>query len=98
MRRPFTITMLLMSCLWLGSFPKLGGDVSAATIPQPNTLSAAEKKGGWQLLFDGHSTHGWRNYGKKTLNPQWQVEDGALTLKGPGGGDIVTDREFKDFE
>jgi len=46
----------------------------------PNTLTAAEKAAGWKLLFDGKSTAGWHNYGKKTVGSSWKIENGALTL------------------
>lgn len=61
-----------------------------------NSLSEAEKADGWQLLFDGESTNGWHNYLKNTLEG-WQVEDGILFTPGKQG-DIVTDREYENFE
>jgi hypothetical protein len=63
----------------------------------PNVLSEAEKTAGWQLLFDGKSTAGWHGYGRSGMPDGWQVVDGALTRAG-AGGDIVTDRRFKNFE
>jgi hypothetical protein len=66
---------------------------------QLNTLSEKEKKEGWQLLFDGSTTKGWHLFGKPgTMKPQWIVEDGTLTLTEKGGGDIVTDEEYENFE
>ena len=69
---------------------------SAAT---PNQLTAEEKAAGWKLLFDGKTTNGWRSF-KKTSFPArgWVVEDGWLHCLGNGGGDIITDAEFDDFE
>src|SRR5688500_2308339 len=55
-----------------------------------NTLTEAEKKAGWVLLFDGKSLDSWRNYKKQTISDKWQVKDGAIVLAGKGGGDIVT--------
>ena len=73
--------------------------VATLAIAQtPNTLTDKEKKDGWQLLFDGKSTKGWRNYRSKTLNPQWKVQDGALIFTEKGGGDIVSNDEFENFE
>ncbi len=63
-----------------------------------NTLSPVERKAGWQLLFDGKTLTGWRGYKKPEIGAAWKAVDGALTLDGPGGGDIMTDQEFSDFE
>jgi len=62
-----------------------------------NSLTDAEKAAGWRLLFDGHTTAGWRNYGKPKISDGWTVQDGALTRTG-AGGDIITTDEFKNFE
>ena len=60
--------------------------------------STPSKPGAWQPLFDGVSTRGWHNVGKDTLDPRWQATDGTLVLTEAGGGDIVTDAQFADFE
>ena len=72
--------------------------------PQPppasttqNSLTDAEQSAGWRLLFDGHTTTGWRDYGKQTLSDGWVVQDGALTRTG-AGGDIISNDEFGNFE
>lgn len=64
---------------------------------QPASEPTAE---GWQPLFDGKTTRGWRGYRQKSFPTQgWTVEDGCLkhTARG-GGGDIVTERTFDEFE
>ena len=63
-----------------------------------NTLSEAEKKAGWKLLFDGESTEGWRNYRKDSISDGWKVEDGALVRGEGGAGDIVTEDQYGSFE
>lgn len=67
---------------------------------RPNTLNAQEREAGFRLLFDGRTTAGWRAYGGEEFPEQgWVVEDGCLVHRaGGGGGDIVTDAEFSDFE
>lgn len=66
-----------------------------------NTLSAREKKEGWQLLFNGHTTEGWHTYGKTSAGAGWKADGGALhidvSLK-DGRGDLVTDREYENFD
>lgn len=62
-----------------------------------NRLTEAERAAGWMLLFDGESLDGWRNFKAEGVRPGWSVVDGTLQHT-EGGGDIVTDREFTDFE
>jgi len=65
-----------------------------------NKLTKKEKKEGWELLFDGKTTKGWRNYGKPSISG-WNVVDGILQNSGIGsdhGGDIVSNGLYEDFE
>src|SRR5689334_5321765 len=71
----------------------------------PNTLTDAEKKAGWMLLFDGHSLDGWRGYKKPdATDSRWQVENGTLTLTANNGKDthgerdIISKDTFEQFE
>lgn len=77
----------------------MGGMIMAQ---KPNTLSKKEKKEGWKLLFDGHTTTGWHTYLRDTVGAKWQVKDGALvfdpTQPASGGGDIVTNDQYENFE
>lgn len=78
----------------------------ASTVAGVNELSEKEKQDGWELLFDGESTDGWRGYLRESFPEKgWVIEDGALKVQGSGageagggGGDIIFDEEFKDFE
>ena len=69
----------------------------AAHAAEPNTLTDAERRAGWDLLFDGRSLAGWRGYNRADLPAGWAVRDGALARIGPGG-DIITESQFDDFE
>ncbi len=60
-------------------------------------------QGEWIMLFDGVSLHGWHGFNKPGMVDNWVVEDGVLTCLGKTGGgdiggDIVTAREFGNFE
>ncbi len=63
-----------------------------------NQLTDSEKRSGWQLLFDGESTDGWRNYNKDGLSAGWKIVDGALVRAEKGAGDIITEKKYKAFE
>lgn len=72
---------------------------AALVLQANNTLTTAEVKAGWRLLFDGKSTKGWHNFKSKTIRPGWQVKDGTLTVADQNNaGDIVTDGKFDWFE
>ncbi|WP_316809021.1 DUF1080 domain-containing protein [Pedobacter agri] len=74
--------------------------LSACILLAVTQIAQAQK--GFKPLFDGKTTTGWHTYNKTTVGSGWQVQDGALHLdpktKGTdGGGDLVTDKEYKDF-
>lgn len=66
-----------------------------------NTLTKAEKKAGWILLFDGESLDGWRGYNMDKAPDCWRVEDGILKIINEGGAEsaegIITDKKYKGF-
>ncbi len=67
---------------------------------QHNTLTKTEKADGWELLFDGKTLDGWKDYNGTGLTESWTVVDGCIQAKGEGSdasGYIVTEREFENF-
>ncbi len=87
------------ACEWAGSgFVTLPAEWTDTRTH--NALTDAEKAAGWQLLFDGRSTTGWRGFKKDAFPTEgWSVDSGTLFHKpGSGGGDLVTKDEFGDFE
>lgn len=65
-----------------------------------NHLDEAEQKDGFVSLFDGRTMAGWRAYrSDKPPTQGWVVRDAALVHEARGGGgDLVTEEEFGDFE
>ncbi len=78
-------------------------------IPQisylTNRLTKQEKNNGWQLLWDGKTSQGWRgarldHFPKKG----WKMKEGILSVEKSGGGesdnggDIVTIKKYANFE
>lgn len=92
----------LIIALLIGTVQIVHAQVST---PLLNALNDAERKEGWELLFDGVSTNGWHKYGGAPIGAAWKVAEGCLYLdpsnkddwQVKGGGDIVTNKEFKNF-
>lgn len=84
--------------LCLSTLLVLGNPLAAAEPTPPNTLSISEKMAGWELLFDGKTTDGWRNYKQDDVSDGWVIEDGALIRKDNGAGDIITKDQYEHFE
>lgn len=77
--------------------------LSACTMgygQEHNTLTEQEREEGWQLLFDGATSEGWRGYDEEDFPERgWTTDDGMLTIHaGEGGGDIITTGQYADFE
>jgi hypothetical protein len=68
--------------------------------PEYNLLTQEEVSQGWELLFDGKTFDGWRNFGKDSI-VGWVIDSGSLLALGQGGdhaNDIITIDQFRDFE
>jgi hypothetical protein len=66
-----------------------------------NKLTEQEKKEGWTLLFDGTTTNGWHTWKSDDVTPRWKAGNGELYLDKAvesGKGDIVTDKEYENYE
>jgi len=65
-----------------------------------NTITKAEEKAGWKLLFDGKTTNGWRLY-QNIQADGWQIINGELIskMKGPTKrADLITVEQHDNFE
>jgi len=74
-------------------------------IVTKNNLTFQEKKEGWQMLWDGKTTDGWRGAKIDAFpNQGWVIENGELIVLASGGaesaagGDIVTTQDYSNFE
>jgi hypothetical protein len=96
MKNLSTLLILLVSLFMMSCVEKTGS----------NQLTKKEKAEGWQLLFDGKTTDGWRGYGKQTFPNGWMIMDETLMCQGSGrgeagakeGGDIIYTKKFSNFD
>lgn len=74
------------------------------SFAQDNVLTKKEKSEGWQLLWDGKTTEGWRG-AKIAEFPKagWRIDNGELIVVSAGGeestngGDIITNKKYSNF-
>ncbi|QCX01361.1 DUF1080 domain-containing protein [Aggregatimonas sangjinii] len=74
-------------------------------VDKKNELTKNEADQGWKMLWDGETTEGWRGAKLDSFPEQgWIIEDGELIVLSTGGeesaagGDIVTTKNYGDFE
>ncbi len=79
--------------------PKVADDNVLAPIPDSTTVAASTPA---DTLFDGKTLAGWHGYNKTGAVKNWTVEDGVLVCHGAAhgdtGGDLVTDKDYANFE
>jgi len=99
--------ILIMGCNMQESKQKKEKEdvVAIEAADRPNTLSKKELEDGWILMFNGLTADGWRSHnGERFPDTGWEVVDGTLHVIGSGmgeaggGGDILFDRKFSNFE
>lgn len=71
----------------------------------PNHLTDKQKAEGWELLWDGKTTKGWKGFRLDEFPESgWEIKDGVLSVlasdgaESANGGDIVTTELYGNFE
>lgn len=84
---------------------KYSKETSIEPLNTKNQLTQFEAEEGWEMLWDGESTDGWRGAKLDEFPDKgWEIENGVLTVLASGGeesaagGDIVTNDMYSDFE
>ena len=82
-------------------FVALSFSVPGLFAGELNSLTEAEQKAGWQLLFDGKNINKhWCNLGQKNVTGEgWAMEKGVLVKQqGKKAGNLLTRRTWTDYE
>ena len=98
----FLIFSVVFAAAYLTGCGQRAEKAAEETTVQHNVLTQEEIDEGWELLFDGKTTTGWRGFRKEdlTIDEGWYAHQGNLVSQGIGGdigGDIVTNRQFENF-
>jgi len=86
-----------MRRLILGVLFTVAAAAALTAATDQNTLTAAEKKDGWKLLFDGKTTTGWRGWKQQSAPDGWKAVDGALARVAKAG-DLMTVDQYVSFD
>ena len=68
--------------------------ILAATV-RADDKPAEKPPEGFKTLFNGKDLDGWKATGKAEV---WAAEGGSIVCKGGGGGWLLTEKEYGDFE
>jgi len=94
--RAYLSFVLLTCALSVAGFAQ---SLNPPEAPRPQ-LTPEETAEGWQLLFDGESTNGWKGVNRADFPYNgWAVENGYIRTLKPGPvGDIITKGEYRNFD
>ena len=92
--------------LSLAGIVSCNDNTETAATDSPDTAQVetpVAKTNEWESLFDGKTLNGWHGFNKKGDSiKNWTIEDGATVCLGAAkdahGGDIVSDKEYGNFE
>lgn len=80
-------------------------EMAVEPVNTKNQLTYNEEENGWEMLWDGETTNGWRGARLDEFPDNgWIVKNGELVILASGGeesaagGDIVTTELYGDFE
>ncbi len=97
-----TCTVLLV--MGIVSCANQGTAITATknSTPSDTTKKMRSENGNWTSLFDGKTLNGWHGFNKPGEIKNWTIEDGSMVClgaaEGDTGGDIVSDKEYENFE
>ncbi|MFT5706666.1 MAG: hypothetical protein ACI9ES_000953 [Oceanospirillaceae bacterium] len=72
--------------------------LSPFSFASDNQLSTQESASGWHLLFNGKDLSEWRNFNQHDVNANWVIDQGAMHLSKGGGGDLISQKVYENFE
>jgi len=78
----------------------LGSLLLSACSQKANVLTEQEKTQGWELLFNGENLDNWKMYNGGDVTG-WIIKDNCIVALGKGGdigGDIITKKQYDNFE
>lgn len=100
MRKNLFLLVAAILAIGVSCKPKTAQQETSETKDTINVLTEQEIAEGWQLLWDGKTFNGWHTFNKDSVIG-WEIKDGHLISLGQGGdyaNDIVTDKEYTNFE
>ncbi len=60
--------------------------------------TATKQASDFETIFDGTSMESFRGYHNEKIGKGWKIDNGNLMFDGSGGGDIITKKQYDNFE
>ena len=76
----------------------IADDAAEAPSPPAAEQSLPTDNAGWVSLLDDNFSDHWHTYTGGPVRAGWNFENGELTLRKKGAGDIATKKAYSDFE
>ena len=86
--------------IYLRKFKAYGMSLSLLILITLFNSCSSEKSPKWEYIFDGETFNGWHVYKAETIGSEWSINNGELifTNNEEFGQDLVTDKEYTNFE
>ena len=86
--------------IYLRKFKAYGMSLSLLILITLFNSCSSEKSPKWEYIFDGETFNGWHVYKAGTIGSEWSINNGELifTNNEEFGQDLVTDKEYTNFE
>jgi hypothetical protein len=95
-------TGILMVIISLGACSNSDSSKTTVDVKQDSASTTITTNATAVSLFDGKTLSGWHGFNKTGDIKNWAIEDSAMVCLGAAkdahGGDIVSDKEYENFE
>lgn len=89
---PLGLMMMAFAIVSCGPSSQNEAETTDSTPAEETTAEASSE---WEEIT---APENWRNFKADTISSQWAYQNGMLELAGRGGGDIVSKKQYDNFE
>ncbi|MFK7765664.1 MAG: CotH kinase family protein [Mariniblastus sp.] len=87
--------------IWSASDAINGGELESGILTGEKIAQAtksSKSRTETEILFDGKSLENFRGYKEEAIGAGWTIDDGVIAFDGSKTGDLITKKEYENFE